>query len=667
MKKKIKQLFKSFTLVELIIVIAIVTILSVAAFLVVIKWIWKSRDARRIRDLWTIGRSLEIYKIEKWKVPNPDWYIYSWLVNYKLFSKVWEFWEVASSFLDNLKNVPTDPLDNNQYYVYWVNHNNKEYELAATIEWEETAFRLNNYLLASWKRAIVVWNYKKKEFNWVYMESLLFFTWWSAIMTGSWEDIWYELTSKEWIYMIENGWINLPYTVWWWNRIMDNNVLEEYNNDRSDIIEWDDIVWRKLIDWSYARSCLEYKDIWAIESWVYWINPNWNNNYWDYLDKSNVVLLVESNNQNLSTNFIDSSWWKNITKIWDISHSTSEKIYWNSSIYFDGIWDYLQLNDDEDWDFWTWNFTIDFWMKWENVSDWTVALISTRKSWNWWWWLYIANNKLIFASSDWLIEKLNTTKDLSPNIWYHVAVSRSVDTWKMYVFLDWEIVWEDDASYQINNYANDVLTIWKSWPTSMINYKWYMDNIRITKWKVLWTEKFISGLLPFKVYCDMTQDWWWWTLVSLVWLDSWKSMSSNEMWDINELVNNRDPWSNLHKFSDNLINFIKSNDWNSIWIRFLMWDNIMKKFWKSNCEWQSNSTNPDSESCDYIVWEYSENPSWSWPYSNYRLSWWLPAVNSWWCNDFKKLWLYSSEYNGQYSRFHVWSCSINSWWTVWVK
>ncbi|MEF2175986.1 MAG: prepilin-type N-terminal cleavage/methylation domain-containing protein, partial [Candidatus Absconditabacteria bacterium] len=49
--KKLKKFLKSFTLIELIIVIAIIAILSAAAFLLLTQWMSKSRDSRKVTDI----------------------------------------------------------------------------------------------------------------------------------------------------------------------------------------------------------------------------------------------------------------------------------------------------------------------------------------------------------------------------------------------------------------------------------------------------------------------------------------------------------------------------------------------------------------------------------------------------------------------------------------
>ena len=69
--KKQKRLKKSkaFTLVELIVVITILAILSTIAFIALQWYTQNSRDSKRIADIGSIQKSLEIYITEKWKYP----------------------------------------------------------------------------------------------------------------------------------------------------------------------------------------------------------------------------------------------------------------------------------------------------------------------------------------------------------------------------------------------------------------------------------------------------------------------------------------------------------------------------------------------------------------------------------------------------------------------
>ncbi|MAF24696.1 hypothetical protein CL634_03865, partial [bacterium] len=80
--------------------------------------------------------------------------------------------------------------------------------------------------------------------------------------------------------------------------------------------------------------------------------------YWD-----NTVLLIQSNDLNNSASFIDSSQSAHlITSTGDIHHEADEFKFGISSIHLDGDGDYLSGAADNDWDFETNDFTIEFWM-----------------------------------------------------------------------------------------------------------------------------------------------------------------------------------------------------------------------------------------------------------------------------------------------------------------
>ncbi|MEF2175688.1 MAG: prepilin-type N-terminal cleavage/methylation domain-containing protein, partial [Candidatus Absconditabacteria bacterium] len=61
MARKLKKFLKSFTLIELIIVIAIIAVLGVSAFLVLTHWLDKSKDAKQISDINILQKGLVIH------------------------------------------------------------------------------------------------------------------------------------------------------------------------------------------------------------------------------------------------------------------------------------------------------------------------------------------------------------------------------------------------------------------------------------------------------------------------------------------------------------------------------------------------------------------------------------------------------------------------------
>ena len=102
---------KWFTLVELIVVITILAILWTIAFVSMQWYTKKARDSNRTNDIWLIMKSLELYKIQTWEYPSPD---YGTVVYYQTWSnEVWTQWTVwieTVKKLDKLDKVPRDPL-----------------------------------------------------------------------------------------------------------------------------------------------------------------------------------------------------------------------------------------------------------------------------------------------------------------------------------------------------------------------------------------------------------------------------------------------------------------------------------------------------------------------------------------------------------------------------
>jgi len=138
MWKKMKNLLKKqgFTLVELIIVIAIIAVLAVAAFMMLTKWLGKSRDSRKVADIETISKSLMIWMNDldnsTGLVPHPD---NEWLTQWDgvTFFTQWVFGSGVVSELDNMQKAPLNPSTNG-YYTYSRTENGKKYQIATELE-----------------------------------------------------------------------------------------------------------------------------------------------------------------------------------------------------------------------------------------------------------------------------------------------------------------------------------------------------------------------------------------------------------------------------------------------------------------------------------------------------------------------------------------------------
>ena len=269
---------KGFTLVELIIVITILAILSTIAF-ISFQWYTKNaRDSNRTSTLTNLQKWLDIYSVQVWILPEPEWNVVSWSLNWVQLTKVWIVWDNISRLI-KLNKTATDPVSGNNY-AYWVSADNKYYQIWVTLENLESysknynkdvIFELNKNVIVGlvptiqkseliwltgysgqariwqnegrgWQtldfglltkttyadngsyKAKVIWNYKYplKLWNKLYsLPSLLFtWTWWELSQTGN-------------AYFIVDKWLNIPYTP-------DKSPL---NNTQSTTLSLQQVVW----------------------------------------------------------------------------------------------------------------------------------------------------------------------------------------------------------------------------------------------------------------------------------------------------------------------------------------------------------------------------------------------------------------------------------------
>ncbi|MEF2176007.1 MAG: type II secretion system protein, partial [Candidatus Absconditabacteria bacterium] len=135
MAKKLKKFLKSFTLIELIIVIAVIAVLGASAFLMLSQWMSKSRDSRKIADLGTIDTAISISITSNDKLPTPD------NLTKVMFSgnRIWDVGYFGDEAVEEiggaLTKTPIDPTTKERYrYAQWAN---KKYQLGTIIENEQ--------------------------------------------------------------------------------------------------------------------------------------------------------------------------------------------------------------------------------------------------------------------------------------------------------------------------------------------------------------------------------------------------------------------------------------------------------------------------------------------------------------------------------------------------
>jgi hypothetical protein len=162
--------------------------------------------------------------------------------------------------------------------------------------------------------------------------------------------------------------------------------------------------------------------------------------------------------------------------------------WYGNSIFFP--WsgsDYLEIANSDDWNFWDWDFTMEYYIKYINFSGYPVTLTFWGDNIVWWFehWNWMAWMDFVFSYSiDW-----NNTKDknfsvsskIILNNWHHFALVRN---WvNLSLFFDGQLIntyniWSDNI---INNSVN-TLTIWWYKTTGNLPINGYMDEIRISKW-----------------------------------------------------------------------------------------------------------------------------------------------------------------------------------------
>jgi hypothetical protein len=225
-------------------------------------------------------------------------------------------------------------------------------------------------------------------------------------------------------------------------------------------------------------------------------SANWegNGNY--------TKLLLHANGANASTTFTDNSFpSKTITAGGSAVVSTTQSNFGGSSAYFNGVGAYLYASDSDDFSFGTGNFTLDFWVRFADLTNSETFMGQYADASNSWVIKKDTNangNKLslYFRSggsdkADYVMT--NSWSGAAIDTWYHLAFVRSGTN--VYIFINGTIqaltantaISTNDLGNVASNLNVGVLT------PAMGNWlNGYLDEVRVSKGVARWTSAFTA-------------------------------------------------------------------------------------------------------------------------------------------------------------------------------
>lgn len=214
---------KWFTIVEVIVSVAILAILATISFFAFNTYVSWSRDSKRIVDVESISNALEVYAKKNWaSYPKPSDFIllsYSWETANLPFAYLWF---VKNNLELSFNTVPSDPITAD-FYPYWITIDKKTYQIACTLEnppsdtvWLDFT---TNKAYAWAEYSYVIWNYKKNESKWYYADSIILLesswglAWIPKTDTVIWSLSGTTFTTWTWIIYVLNKWTQIPYPI----------------------------------------------------------------------------------------------------------------------------------------------------------------------------------------------------------------------------------------------------------------------------------------------------------------------------------------------------------------------------------------------------------------------------------------------------------------------
>jgi len=187
----------------------------------------------------------------------------------------------------------------------------------------------------------------------------------------------------------------------------------------------------------------------------------------------------------------------------DCTLSATQSKFGNKSMYFDGTGDYLSVPDSDDWYF-SGDFTIDTWVRFSSLGTTGRVICGQSVNDDNRWYLGWVNNsnlwRFLVRSSATNIIQVEATDSISIDTWYHLALSRSGNTFRLFVDgVDITSAGGSDSD-AFPDYASP-LEIGQGNTGGVTDYMdGYIDELRISKGIARWTAAFTAPTSPYSDY-----------------------------------------------------------------------------------------------------------------------------------------------------------------------
>lgn len=197
--------------------------------------------------------------------------------------------------------------------------------------------------------------------------------------------------------------------------------------------------------------------------------------------------------------------------------STAQKKFGTSSLLLDGDSDYVTLIDSADWSFGTGDFTVDFWVNFNNTTGFQGFVGQGTSATDQWIMRKNDDGKLMMYFVVGSVTKGYYYTTSAPTIntgnWYHIAFVRSSGSGK--IFLDGNsLTLTESTAFGSNDVGDLSATLMVGLTASSLDkLNGYIDEVRVSKGIARWTSNFtpptseyssgyshkVNGITPTKV------------------------------------------------------------------------------------------------------------------------------------------------------------------------